>query len=660
MLQTSRKLGLDIRVILAVFIALIAAAISGHAEEIDVETEIVNPTVSAQPGEVVTYTVAYTNRSTSDAEHARVRLILPNGVFLDWTPEEIEAVEDSISDFLGNAGEIRLDEESCDNILVSIMGSDGQPPLFPAGGTGQFTVDIPMADGIPTTGVFTVHSPPSVEGHYDFTLGECDDCGDLSSCFGGPLSRRTGVTTDLEVVNVAPPATEASNGCGELEGFTAGNIALVRRGGCSFVTKALNAQDAGASGVVIVNSNPTENIHSFSMGAGGAAEDVTVPVILVSYDDGEALIIELEAESQVTATLGGVETEDLFFASTAFHAPETDTDADGLNDSDTAVTNVDYILNEPPEASFTFAPPNPAWGQQIQFTDTSLNVPISWSWDFGDGVGTSDLQNPTYSYSEIGTHTVTLTVSNDFGTDDTSAPVSVGALIQNGHFYFVPAAAVAAGLQESFFVTDVEINNPGATTMTYQFAWLPREQDNLAPTLSPAFRLGPDGSARYPNILGDLFDLEEAFGAIGVVVDSEHALLISRTYNQPQGKAAGTFGQGVPGLADDDMTATGERQRILFMTENDVFRANVGCQNGVPKAVQVTMELFAADGTSLEVRALDLAPWGNRQVNRIFKDYQPIDVGFVDVWSNTPDALFTCYGSVLDNETSDPTTVLPQ
>ena len=34
--------------------------------------------------------------------------------------------------------------------------------------------------------------------------------------------------------------------------------------------------------------------------------------------------------------------------------------------------------------------------------------------------------------------------------------------------------------------------------------------------------------------------------------------------------------------------------------------------------------------------------------------------GAVDVWTDDPDSLFYCYGSVLDNVTSDPTTIPPQ
>ncbi len=51
----------------------------------------------------------------------------------------------------------------------------------------------------------------------------------------------------------------------------------------------------------------------------------------------------------------------------------------------------------------------------VNFTDQSTNNPTSWQWDFGDG-GTSTEQNPAHTYNE-GTYTVTLTVTNEYGSD---------------------------------------------------------------------------------------------------------------------------------------------------------------------------------------------------------------------------------------------------
>ncbi len=55
-------------------------------------------------------------------------------------------------------------------------------------------------------------------------------------------------------------------------------------------------------------------------------------------------------------------------------------------------------------------------GETVQFTDQSTNTPTSWLWDFGDG-NTSLIKNPTHTYVTNGDYTVTLTATNNFGTD---------------------------------------------------------------------------------------------------------------------------------------------------------------------------------------------------------------------------------------------------
>ncbi len=44
----------------------------------------------------------------------------------------------------------------------------------------------------------------------------------------------------------------------------------------------------------------------------------------------------------------------------------------------------------------------------------------SWSWTFGDGIGSSTLQNPSYTYNDTGLYSVTLSVTGPGGTDDTT------------------------------------------------------------------------------------------------------------------------------------------------------------------------------------------------------------------------------------------------
>lgn len=77
----------------------------------------------------------------------------------------------------------------------------------------------------------------------------------------------------------------------------------------------------------------------------------------------------------------------------------------------------------PPSASFTADATAVPFGTAIQFTDTSTENPGTWSWDFGDGT-TSNEQDPSHVYSQAGTYTVILTVTN-CNSSDTSAPLEI-------------------------------------------------------------------------------------------------------------------------------------------------------------------------------------------------------------------------------------------
>ncbi|MDR9373579.1 MAG: PKD domain-containing protein, partial [Schleiferiaceae bacterium] len=55
----------------------------------------------------------------------------------------------------------------------------------------------------------------------------------------------------------------------------------------------------------------------------------------------------------------------------------------------------------------------------IAFTD-STNGAVSWTWDFGDGT-TSNLQNPTHSYSALGLYTVRLTATDNRNCTETKS-----------------------------------------------------------------------------------------------------------------------------------------------------------------------------------------------------------------------------------------------
>ena len=77
-----------------------------------------------------------------------------------------------------------------------------------------------------------------------------------------------------------------------------GNIAVIDRGTCTFVSKSLNAQANGAIAVIIVN-----NAAGPAPGLGGFDATITIPVVSLSQADGTALKTQM-LSSTVNVTLG--------------------------------------------------------------------------------------------------------------------------------------------------------------------------------------------------------------------------------------------------------------------------------------------------------------------------------------------------------------------
>jgi|WetSurMetagenome_2_1015567.scaffolds.fasta_scaffold18305_2 PKD repeat protein len=69
-----------------------------------------------------------------------------------------------------------------------------------------------------------------------------------------------------------------------------------------------------------------------------------------------------------------------------------------------------------PVANFAASPRDGTAPLEVHFTDLSKGQPVVWSWDFGDGMKSSEA-NPTHIYSSGGSYQVILTVANSYGAD---------------------------------------------------------------------------------------------------------------------------------------------------------------------------------------------------------------------------------------------------
>jgi len=76
-----------------------------------------------------------------------------------------------------------------------------------------------------------------------------------------------------------------------------------------------------------------------------------------------------------------------------------------------------------PESDFTWSPVSPVAGEEVKFTNLSLNAK-SYSWNFGDmSVGRE--KNPTHVYKRTGSYIIDLRAHNGLRSDEKTVTITV-------------------------------------------------------------------------------------------------------------------------------------------------------------------------------------------------------------------------------------------
>ncbi|WNJ19183.1 T9SS-dependent M36 family metallopeptidase [Pontibacter sp. G13] len=121
------------------------------------------------------------------------------------------------------------------------------------------------------SGPLRVNTPSMLAGFYNAA----------AASFGPPLPT-TPLTGDLALVQDINGTTE---GCDSItnQSSLVGKIAVIDRGGCSFVEKVEAAQAAGAIAVIVINNN------NFAFPMPGTSSIVTIPSLMIAQNDGIAI-----------------------------------------------------------------------------------------------------------------------------------------------------------------------------------------------------------------------------------------------------------------------------------------------------------------------------------------------------------------------------------
>ncbi len=176
------------------------------------------------------------------------------------------------------------------------------------------------------------------------------------------------------------------------------------------------------------------------------------PPLTYFWDFGDGIGTSTEMHPTYTYTVSGTFTTLL-----------TVTDSNGCTDISTnnLTTNADCLV---------FASPwslRPTCFQEMasfKANPSGGKTPYTFSWDFGDGMGTSTHENPSYLYGAPGTYTICVTVTDDYGQ-------SSGAICMNMNVNGLPMASIVTNDP----VCDGErvdfTSNPSGGETPYLFTW---------------------------------------------------------------------------------------------------------------------------------------------------------------------------------------------
>jgi len=171
----------------------------------------------------------------------------------------------------------------------------------------------------------------------------------------------------------------------------------------------------------------------------------------------------------------------------------------------------------------------------------------------------------------------------------------------------VPGTVNAGGLNNTRFVSDLAVTNPGSVPTQATISFVPANG-----TTPKQVTLNAGQTVVYRNVLDSLWGAQ---GAGATQVASDLPLLIrARTYNTA---ASGTYGVALPVFADDRLLAPGKTADSLWISQSadgsSGYRTNVAVVFPDAGGGAATVTVYGADGVGIGSQDFSLDAAGFQQ-----------------------------------------------
>ncbi|MGA7992625.1 MAG: hypothetical protein WCC53_14395 [Thermoanaerobaculia bacterium] len=221
---------------------------------------------------------------------------------------------------------------------------------------------------------------------------------------------------------------------------------------------------------------------------------------------------------------------------------------------------------------------------------------------------------------------------------------SVAAAQSSSSVWTIPGTVNAGGLNNTRFVSDLAVTNPGSVTVQATISFVPANG-----TSPRQVTLTAGQTIAYRNVLDSLWGAQ---GAGATQVASDAPLLIrARTYNTA---ASGTFGVALPVFADDRLLAPGDSADSLWISQSadgtSGYRTNVAVVFPDEGGGEARVTVYDADGNEIGSQPFSLGSAGFQQFGvGSFAGSVAIARAEIQVIRGTAAA----YSVVVDNVTGD-------
>ena len=251
----------------------------------------------------------------------------------------------------------------------------------------------------------------------------------------------------------------------------------------------------------------------------------------------------------------------------------------------------------------------------------------------------------------------------DNQTTDPLAVTPVDVSSVSSTRYVIPGIAELNNGPSTNFHSDVRLFNGGAGDVVANLTFYP--QAGLPGAGASKSLLVHGGEvAVLDNILPTLFNVSGSGGSVVVTTPAASSLVATaRTYTV--NASNGTYGQFIPGVRPEEGIGKGDRPlQVLQLEQSDRFRSNLGLVELTGNPVTVEVSLYTPDSKTTPSFPVTLAANEFRQLGGVIAQFLGAGTqtynARVSVKVIDGSGRVSAYGSVIDNQSADPTYVPSQ